>query len=133
MATSPAISKVQLVTIPTTDQERSVAFFESLGFEKRLDVPWAEGARWVEVYPQGDDTGLAIVPHGADPVGVRTGIILNTPDIDATYTAMVALASTSIRQLRALARRRGSASALSRSRNLCQRCSGSAILTATSF
>ena len=92
MATSPTISKVQLVTIPTTDQERSVAFFESLGFEKRLDVPWAEGARWVEVYPQGDDTGLAIVPHGADPVGVRTGIILNTPDIDATYTAMVALA-----------------------------------------
>jgi catechol 2,3-dioxygenase-like lactoylglutathione lyase family enzyme len=92
MTTSPPITKVQLVTIPTTDQDRSVAFYESLGFEKRLDVPWADGARWVEVYPRGDDAGLAIVPQGADPVGVRTGIILNSPDIDATYAGMVALA-----------------------------------------
>lgn len=91
MATPLAITKVQLVTIPSTDQERSIAFYESLGFETRLDLPWVEGARWVEVYPTGDDTGLAIVPHGTDPVGVRTGIIFNTPDIDATYAGMVAL------------------------------------------
>jgi catechol 2,3-dioxygenase-like lactoylglutathione lyase family enzyme len=91
MATPLEITKVQLVTIPSTDQERSVAFYESLGFEKRVDVPWAEGARWVEVYPPGDDAGLAIVPHGPDPVGLRTGVILNTTDIDATHDAMVAL------------------------------------------
>ena len=91
MAKPLAISKVQLVTIPSTNQERSVAFYESLGFEKRLDQRWADGARWIEVYPPRDDTGLAIVPHGPDPVGVRTGIILNTTDIDAAHAAMVAL------------------------------------------
>jgi catechol 2,3-dioxygenase-like lactoylglutathione lyase family enzyme len=82
------ITKVQLVTIPSSDQARSVAFYQSLGFEKRVDFPWADSARWIEVYPPGDDSGLAIVPHGPDPVGVRTGVILNTPDIDATHAAM---------------------------------------------
>jgi catechol 2,3-dioxygenase-like lactoylglutathione lyase family enzyme len=88
MTASLEITKVQLVTIPSSDQARSVAFYQSLGFEKRVDSPWADGARWIEVYPPGDDSGLAIVPHGPDPVGVRTGVILNTTDIDATHAAM---------------------------------------------
>jgi catechol 2,3-dioxygenase-like lactoylglutathione lyase family enzyme len=88
MTAPVAITKVQLMTIPSTDQARSVAFYQSLGFEKRVDLPWADGARWIEVYPPGDDSGLAIVPHGPDPVGVRTGVILNTTDIDATHAAM---------------------------------------------
>jgi len=88
MTALPEITKVQLVTIPSSDQTRSVAFYQSLGFEKRVDFPWVDGAQWVELYPPGDDAGLAIVPHGPDPVGIRTGVILNTPDIDATHAAM---------------------------------------------
>jgi catechol 2,3-dioxygenase-like lactoylglutathione lyase family enzyme len=85
---SLGIDLVQLVTIPTTDQSRSLAFYESLGFEVRADFPWADGHRWIEVYPPGTSTGLALVPAGPDPVGVRTGIILNTKDIDAAYERM---------------------------------------------
>jgi len=88
MTALPEITKVQLVTIPSSDQTRSVAFYQSLGFEKRVDFPWVDGAQWVELYPPGDDAGLAIAPHGPDPVGIRTGVILNTPDIDATHAAM---------------------------------------------
>jgi catechol 2,3-dioxygenase-like lactoylglutathione lyase family enzyme len=91
MTAPPDITRVQLVTIPCTDQQRSVAFYESLGFEKRVDQPWVDSARWVELYPPGDDAGLAVVPHGPDPVGVRTGVILNTPDIDAAHAALVAM------------------------------------------
>jgi catechol 2,3-dioxygenase-like lactoylglutathione lyase family enzyme len=83
-----AIDLVQLVMIPTTEQARSVAFYESLGFEVRADFPWDEGHRWIEVYPPGTSTGLALVPAGPDPVGVRTGIILNTSDIDAALVRM---------------------------------------------
>jgi catechol 2,3-dioxygenase-like lactoylglutathione lyase family enzyme len=79
------IDRVQLITIPTTDQERSLAFYRSLGFEVRADFPWADEHRWIEVYPPGAPTGLALVPPGPDPVGIRTGIILNTPDIDAAH------------------------------------------------
>jgi hypothetical protein len=53
--------------------------------------PGPTGYRWIEVYPSGTSTGLALIPPGPDPVGVRTGIILNTKDIDATYAQMEAL------------------------------------------
>jgi catechol 2,3-dioxygenase-like lactoylglutathione lyase family enzyme len=87
--TSIHISQVQLVMVPATDQDRSIAFYESLGFEKRLDAPFGEGYRWVEVYPPGQATGLALVRLGPDdPVGAQTGIILHTHDIDATHAHM---------------------------------------------
>jgi catechol 2,3-dioxygenase-like lactoylglutathione lyase family enzyme len=82
------IDLVQLVTIPTNDQSRSLAFYQALGFEVRADFPWHDGYRWIEVYPPGSSTGLALLPAGPDPVGVRTGIILNTKDIEAAQARM---------------------------------------------
>ena len=90
--TSSRISLLQLVVIPVTDQERSVAFYEALGFERRNDIPWGDGYRWVEVYPPNSSTGLALIPPGpGESTGVRTGIILNTDDIDATHAEMKSL------------------------------------------
>jgi catechol 2,3-dioxygenase-like lactoylglutathione lyase family enzyme len=85
---SLGIDLVQLVTIPTMDQSRSLAFYQSLGFEVRADFPWGDGHRWIEVYSAGTSTGLALIPAGPDPVGIRTGIILNTGDIDAADERM---------------------------------------------
>lgn len=82
------IDLVQLVTIPTNDQSRSLAFYQALGFEVRADLPWHDGHRWIEVYPPGTSTGLALIPAGPDPVGVRTGIILNTKDIETAHARM---------------------------------------------
>jgi catechol 2,3-dioxygenase-like lactoylglutathione lyase family enzyme len=85
---SLGIDLVQLVTIPTSDQSRSLEFYQALGFEVRSDFPWVDGHRWIEVYPPGASTGLALIPAGPDPVGIRTGVILNTSDIDAAYERM---------------------------------------------
>jgi catechol 2,3-dioxygenase-like lactoylglutathione lyase family enzyme len=85
------IDLVQLVTIPTNDQSRSLAFYEALDFEVRADVPWHGDYRWIEVYPPGTSTGLALIPAGPDPVGVRTGVILNTKDIEAAQARMKGL------------------------------------------
>jgi catechol 2,3-dioxygenase-like lactoylglutathione lyase family enzyme len=83
------IGQIQLVMIPSTDQDRSVAFYESLGFEKRNDIPWGEGYRWVEVYPPGSTTGIALIPpRPGDPTGIQTGIIMHTDDIDATHAQL---------------------------------------------
>jgi len=77
------------VMIPSTDQDRSVAFYQALGFEKRADLPWGDGHRWVELYPPKGEAGIALVPPGpGDPTGVQTGIILNTDDIDATHARL---------------------------------------------
>jgi catechol 2,3-dioxygenase-like lactoylglutathione lyase family enzyme len=84
MATPLEITKVQLVTIPSTDQERSVAFYESLGFEKRVDLPWADGARWVEVYLPGDDAGLAI-GRPCSPTRVRIGAVELAEPVPAMF------------------------------------------------
>ena len=88
MATN-MLNLIQLVVIPVQDQERSVAFYESLGFERRNDAAWGDGERWVEVYPPGTSTGLALVPPepGAS-TGIRTGIILDTDDIDRAHAEL---------------------------------------------
>lgn len=51
------ISQIQLVIVPSTDQDRSVAFYEALGFTKRTDIPFGEGCRRVELYPRSGTTG----------------------------------------------------------------------------
>jgi catechol 2,3-dioxygenase-like lactoylglutathione lyase family enzyme len=86
--TSPEslISQIGLVMVPSTDQDGSIAFYESLGFEKRADAPFGAGHRWVEVYPPGGSTGIALVP--ADAGGVETGVIMATEDIDATHAEL---------------------------------------------
>jgi catechol 2,3-dioxygenase-like lactoylglutathione lyase family enzyme len=90
--TTCRISQIQLVVIPVSDQERSVAFYESLGFVKRNDIPWGDGHRWVEVYPPDSSTGLVLVPpRPGESTGVQTGIVLNTDDIDAAHDELQSL------------------------------------------
>ncbi|MGZ4172973.1 MAG: VOC family protein [Solirubrobacteraceae bacterium] len=75
--------------IPSTDQDRSIEFYERLGFEKRTDIPFGEGYRWVEVYPPSGTTGIALAPpREGDPTGVQTGISLTAGDIDATHAEL---------------------------------------------
>jgi catechol 2,3-dioxygenase-like lactoylglutathione lyase family enzyme len=86
--TKTAIAKIGVVCIPVSDQDRAIEFYvETLGFEKRADVPFGNGYRWVEVAPAGADTTIAIVPPPpGKPTGdVETGIGLNTDDIDALH------------------------------------------------
>ena len=87
--TASRISKVNLVIIPSTDQDRSIEFYEALGFEKRTDIGFGDAYRWVEVYPPDGTTGIALAPpREGDPTGVQTGISLTTDDIDATHAHM---------------------------------------------
>jgi predicted enzyme related to lactoylglutathione lyase len=87
--TASRIGAVNLVIIPSTDQDRSIEFYEALGFEKRTDVAFGDAYRWVEVYPPNGTTGIALAPpREGDPTGVQTGISLTTDDIDATHAHM---------------------------------------------
>jgi catechol 2,3-dioxygenase-like lactoylglutathione lyase family enzyme len=90
MATTAShIGGINLVVIPSTDQDKSIEFYESLGFEKRTDVPFGDLYRWVEVYPPSGTTGIALAPpRPGDPTGVQTGISLTTDDIDATHSQL---------------------------------------------
>ena len=87
--TTTGIREVNLVMIPSADQDRAIEFYESIGFEKRTDVAFGDSYRWVEVYPPNGSTGIALAPpREGDPVGIQTGISLSTEDVDATHAEL---------------------------------------------
>jgi catechol 2,3-dioxygenase-like lactoylglutathione lyase family enzyme len=86
----PRISttKVGTVGIPVADPGRALEFYLGiLGFEKRLDVPFGNGARWIEVAPPGAETTIALVPAGS---GQHPGIRFVTQDADADHASLQA-------------------------------------------
>jgi catechol 2,3-dioxygenase-like lactoylglutathione lyase family enzyme len=81
------------VVIPVADQERETSFYvERLGFEKRIDVPFGNGYRWVEVGLGDAETTIALAPppEGKPTGNVETGISLQTDDIDAYHAQLKA-------------------------------------------
>jgi len=84
---APRIVDVRTVGVPVTDQDRALEFYvEKLGFAKRLDVPYGDGKRWIEVAPPGATTTIALVPsRDGVPAGVETGIRFTTQDTDADH------------------------------------------------
>ena len=90
--TSTRISQIGTVVIPVSDQDRAIEFYvEKLGFEKRADIPFGNGDRWVEVAPAGATTTIAIVaPREGEPVGIETRVGWTTNDADASHANLQA-------------------------------------------
>jgi catechol 2,3-dioxygenase-like lactoylglutathione lyase family enzyme len=84
------IAQVGTVIVPVSDQNRALEFYlDKLGFEKRTDVPYGEGERWVEVAPPGAATTIAIVPpREGESAGIETRVAFATEDIDADYAGL---------------------------------------------
>jgi predicted enzyme related to lactoylglutathione lyase len=84
------INQVGTVGVPVTDQDRALEFYvDTLGFEKRIDAPFGEGLRWIEVAPADATTTIALAPAPAGtPTGVDTGIRLTTADAEADHAEL---------------------------------------------
>jgi catechol 2,3-dioxygenase-like lactoylglutathione lyase family enzyme len=91
--TTTGIQAISLVMVPSSDQDRSIEFYEKIGFEKRTDIPFGGDYRWVEVYPPAGTTGIALAPPrpGEDVKPKEIGISLTTADIDDTYAELRSL------------------------------------------
>jgi predicted enzyme related to lactoylglutathione lyase len=91
--TTTGIQAIGLVMVPTSDQDGSIEFYEKIGFEKRTDVPFGGGYRWVELYPPAGTTGIALAPprEGEEVRPKELGISITTADVDATYAEMRSL------------------------------------------
>jgi catechol 2,3-dioxygenase-like lactoylglutathione lyase family enzyme len=85
--TGTRITDVRTVGVPVSDQERALDFYSGkLGFEKRLDVPFGDGNRWIEVAPPGAATTLSLLPAaGHTQIGIDTHIRLTTADAAADH------------------------------------------------
>jgi catechol 2,3-dioxygenase-like lactoylglutathione lyase family enzyme len=90
--TSTRITQVGTVMVPVADQDRAIEFYvEKLGFEKRADIPFGDGDRWVEVAPVGAATTIALVlPREGEPTGINTRVGFTTEDADADHADLSA-------------------------------------------
>ena len=93
--TQTRINKIANVVVPVADQDRAIEFYvDTLGLEKRVDLPFGGAYRWVEVAPEGVDTTIALAPPPPDhpeAAGNRqTGITFQTDDIEALHADLKA-------------------------------------------
>jgi catechol 2,3-dioxygenase-like lactoylglutathione lyase family enzyme len=86
-STNTHITQLATVMVPVSDQDRALEFYvEKLGFEKRADIPFGDGDRWVEVAPKGAATSLSLVPpREGEQVGIQTRVGLTSKDVDADH------------------------------------------------
>ena len=86
-STRTSITQIGTVIVPVADQDRSVEFYiDKLGFEKRMDVPYGEGERWIEVAPPRAATTIALMPRPeGESAGVETRVGFTTEDADVDH------------------------------------------------
>ena len=91
-ATKTRISQVGTVMVPVSDQDKAIEFYvEKLGFEKRSDMPFGNGDRWVEVAPAGAATTIALVmPREGESAGIETRVAFSSEDVDADHASLQA-------------------------------------------
>jgi catechol 2,3-dioxygenase-like lactoylglutathione lyase family enzyme len=87
------ITEIRTVAVPVGDQDRALEFYrDGLGLETRIDMPYGDGQRWLEVVPPGAATSIALVPSQAtSPAGIDTGIRLTTDDAEADHATLRAI------------------------------------------
>jgi catechol 2,3-dioxygenase-like lactoylglutathione lyase family enzyme len=84
---TPRITQIGRVILPVSDQDQALQFYlDKLGFEKRVDAPYGEGERWIEVAPPGAATAIALVPQEGLPSGIEVSFV--TEDADADHAEL---------------------------------------------
>lgn len=90
-ATKTRVKRINTVVVPVSDQDGLIDFYvDRLGLEKRTDIPFGNGYRWVEVAPEGAETTIALAPppEGTESGNRETGIGLQTDDIDGYHAEL---------------------------------------------
>jgi predicted enzyme related to lactoylglutathione lyase len=88
--TTMHITEIRTVAVPVGDQDRALEFYRDvLGLETRIDMPFGEDQRWLEVVPTAATTSIALVNAGETaPTGIDTGIRLTTDDAVADHATL---------------------------------------------
>jgi catechol 2,3-dioxygenase-like lactoylglutathione lyase family enzyme len=93
-STKSSVEKVATVIVPVSDQEAMIEFYvEKLGLTKRVDTPFGDKYRWVEVAPGDAETTIALAPPPPDKPdsgNQATGISLYSNDIDGYHARLKA-------------------------------------------
>jgi|ERR1700691_5180013 catechol 2,3-dioxygenase-like lactoylglutathione lyase family enzyme len=79
-----SITRVQIVSVPVSDQDRALEFYVGvLGFELLQDAPMGPTMRWVQIAPKGAQTTVTLVTWfpTMEP-GSYKGLLLETDSLE---------------------------------------------------
>ena len=81
--TDMAITHLQLMSMPVSDQDRAKAFYvDVLGFELVSDTQMSPDMRWVMVRPRGGQSAITLVTwFDSMPAGSLNGTVLESDDL----------------------------------------------------
>src|SRR6185312_4453784 len=79
-----AITGVQVVSLPVSDQDRAREFYvDVLGMDLLRDAEMGPGMRWVQVAPRGGEATITLVTwFETMPAGSNRGLVLETDALD---------------------------------------------------
>jgi len=92
-STKTRVSKIATVIIPVANQDAQIEFYtDKLGLEKRVDIPFGDKYRWVEVAAGDAETTIALAPPppGGSSGNHETGISFYSEDIDGYHAELKA-------------------------------------------
>jgi catechol 2,3-dioxygenase-like lactoylglutathione lyase family enzyme len=80
-----AITGVQVISLPVSDQDRARDFYvDVLGMDLLRDAQMQPGMRWVQVAPRGGEATITLVTWiESMAAGSYRGLVLETDDLDA--------------------------------------------------
>lgn len=80
-----AITGVQVISLPVSDQDRARDFYVGvLGMDLLRDAQMQPGMRWVQVAPRGGEATITLVTwFETMPAGSNRGLVLETDDLEA--------------------------------------------------
>ena len=86
------ITHIKFVSIPTSDQDRSLAFYtEKLGFKVVTDQPMGPGQRWIELRIGSSDTRFVLFTMDKGPKpGTSFNGALACDNVERTYDELSA-------------------------------------------
>jgi hypothetical protein len=89
--TTNMFKNLRSVAVPVTNQDRSKALLEQLGFSLSMDTELQPGFRWIEMNLAGGGASVSLIRTGPElPIGIDTGIRLETDDARAAHAAVEA-------------------------------------------
>lgn len=89
------ITKLNTVTLYVSDQDKAREFYvDRLGFQVRREADMGPMGRWLEVAPEGGQTGFMLADAGAfgkpDRVGASADLVLHTDDVAGLHRRLTA-------------------------------------------
>lgn len=89
------ITKLNTVTLYVSDQDKARAFYVGqLGFEVRREADMGPMGRWLEVAPEGAQSGFMLADGAAfgkaDRIGSAADLVLHTDDVTGLHKRLAA-------------------------------------------